>query len=188
MKNKNLKRNILYILASLILAVMLSLPAYAAPDEAKCEIAFEADQNDTVTLDGKTVHTEHKGSGKFKLTFTQPGEYQYKVSNGKLEFTVDVYVLYDEQENLTAIPVIYEGDTEKINTINFKTETPEPPTQPDKPSGPSGGGGKVPELPTQTGDTNQSALYLAMLIGSMAAIIFAVCALYMGKRRERHEK
>lgn len=212
-------------MAALLLACFLPVCALAAQPEAeksvtvqlkvsctgtntdetfRCELAPESTEFQMIEIGALSLKDGE--SGAFVITYTYPGTYRYTVRQlegsdsattyDKTVYTVDVYVLENEDGRLSAEAVVYAGDSpEKKAELQFNNEKELPPPDepkddsddsdnPEKPAGPDNPGMILEFLTApQTGDGAAPLLWAALAL--LAAL--GAAALLILKKRKREE-
>lgn len=164
------------IVASIMTVVLLFISLapvtiFAEGDNVTATIAFTTkDRPATVILEAEEgcpvpeiTKLENVTSGEFKINFTEPGNYFYKVYQEEghkglpyydtTEYTVGIYVMYDEDENLYAKCVLsIDGEAEKPLEIEFINTLP-PAVTPSNPS-----------KPPHTGDNSNLTLWYSLML------------------------
>lgn len=109
-----------------------------------------------------TVTTGSDGTGRFMITFYEPGTYKYSMQQNGVMFDVDIYVMNAGRNDgiyLEGTPVSYMANSmTKVTTPDFRKPTPTP-------------SGKGPE----TGETVSSQILLA---GASVSILMAALVVF----------
>jgi len=184
---------------SVTVRIPVSCMALDSPDTFEYELIPETTEHQTI--ENTTLSLKDGEKGEFVITITYPGTYHYTVRQEKGEdlfttydervYHVDVYVMEDEQGNLTADVVLYEeGGADKKEELVFKNRRELPPDEPkedeptpeDKPKEEPQGILGFLTVP-QTGDSAPLGLWL--VLAAAAALGMAVLlVLKMRKKRE----
>lgn len=170
-------------------AVSVQLPVSCTGTNTEETFLYELTQQTTEyqTVESATLSLKNGESGAFHITYTYPGTYHYTVRQAagtdaattydKTVYTVDVYVLEDENGKLSAEIVVYtQESSDKKAELHF-TNIRELPTPTPKPSEPP----RVPHLP-QTGDNAQLGLWV--LLAAVSAAALALLAVLKRKKKE----
>lgn len=184
---------------SVTVRIPVSCMALDSPDTFQYELVPETTEHQTIET--PTLSLKDGEKGEFVITITYPGTYHYTVHQNKGNdlfttydervYHVDVYVLEDEQGNLTADVVLYEeGGADKKEEVVFKNKRELPPDEPkeeepapeDEPKEEPQGILDLLTVP-QTGDSAPLGLWMVLAVA--AALGLAVLAvLKMRKKRE----
>ncbi len=156
--------------------------------------------------DGKTVQTIKNRDGLIEfdtIRFNKAGTYTYYIkeqvgSDDDIRYDTAVYkaiVTVTEEADAYAATVVYEKGGETYQVLpRFVNKTKEDdsgddpgttdPTDPTDPTEPS-----LPEVPDnpKTGDDSNITLYMTMMLGSLAALIFLLLLMKRKKEEEAHE-
>lgn len=153
--------------------------------------------------DGKTVQTVKNRDGLIEfdtIRFNKAGTYTYYIreqvgSDDDIRYDTAIYkaiVTVTEEADAYAATVSYEKDGETYQVLpRFVNKTKEDnsgdepgTTEPTDPTDPS-----LPDAPDnpKTGDDSNITLYLTMMLGSLAALIFLLFLMKRKKEEEAHE-
>ncbi|MCH5190574.1 MAG: hypothetical protein J1F23_00270 [Oscillospiraceae bacterium] len=181
----------------LLLLLLLAIPVQVfAVEAATAEISFTVknasgtvviEAVDNAPLPMQTVF-EGASTGKFLISFSEPGDYCYKVyQNAGTEqdviydstvYTVCISVFLDENGELYSVTAVnIENSSQKAEDVEFEntlpTESTEPnvPSEPTEPTEPNS-----PDTPPHTGDESRLELWTLLMalsfIGIIAATVF----------------
>jgi len=173
------------LLLAALMAVSLAVPAFAGNENnsASVRIDFTAEAGTTVTITGKSclpevtqITTDSAEAGSFILTYNEPGNYGYRVSNGKEDYTAIVTAYYENEVLVATLMITRKGRSGKFDRIDF-TRTPTPTFTP-TPVPPTATPGV--SKPPQTGDASSAGLYAALLAAALG-----ICGAVLVSRRTR---
>lgn len=177
----------------LLLLLLLAIPIQVfAMEAATAEISFTVkNAPGTVVVEAvndaplpeQTVF-EGVSSGKFEISFTEPGDYYYKVYQNQgaeqyvtydsTVYTVCISVFLDENGVLySATAVNIEQSAQKAENVEFENILPQSsvPGEPDEPTEPTTSEPSV--SPPHTGDESRLELWTMLMVLSFLGIIAA---------------
>ncbi len=188
------------VLSAMIAAVMIPIPAAAAfsytpvstcipvtVENAAATATIVAEYKDDVPApEKKSLTPDGEGRCYFNITFDEPGEYIYTITQTQTDKTVTadktkyeaLISVTDNTENgeLTcSIAVNSAGSEKKLDEVRFLNKLPEEKENPETSGGSSGtnvsgkSGGNV-----KTGDENNIAMLAGVMLVSVAGIVLIV--------------
>lgn len=195
-----------------LLLLLLVMPIQAfAMENVTAEISFTVknapgtvvmEAIDDAPLPEQTVF-EKVTQGKFEITYTQPGDYYYKIYQKagtqqnityySTVYMVRVITLVSEEDTMYPVVTVYiENSSQKTDNIEFENTLTNPsvPVEPTNPSKPTDANEHTttnsPDKP-YTGDESQLGLWIMLMALSLIGII-TVSIIYKADSHERKEK
>lgn len=136
---------------------------------------ISAAEEDSGKIEEQTIALKDGETGYFHISYETPGTYSYKVSQvrGQGQYTtyddtiyqVLVYVLEDDNKNLSVSPVLYvNGSAEKAEACSFTNKVYIPKAEPENTNSNNMNYTNAVTSPVQTGDDTPIPLYITLLI------------------------